>query len=496
MKLKLYTCFAAAFVAFGVCAQQKPVATVNVLPNEISVPLYYLSENGKWAAGEFYGIASRINLETYEYEEYYEDDYPGTAALAISNDGLVAGRFGSDIAAPAALWRINSTEWEVLPVPEGCGQYDYCVQGMTGDEKYLVGYGYTSGIYVPVIWTLQDDGSYEAGLLPYPDADIWGSTPQMVICQGISDDAQVVYGRIVDYTGFVYLAIVWKKDSSTGSWNYETLGEDYVIIGDSNPGPQPEESDYVTADPDEDMDGWFDQMESYSEALSEWWDLAGEYARLATSSSLRLSTSQEGISSNGRYLCVNIPDEPRVYDLSDGSYVSYPASVGGATSVSNDGIILFAYGMLGSYTAYIATEGVTEPVLLSDWLSENYEIEYVDGSSTLGSGIGACKISSDGETIVGWTSSDMMNATNTVIKLGSGASGIVNNQLETITVVGNILQITGTTKCNVNIYDISGILLASLSTDRSIDLSNYANGLVIVTAKTNNQNKAFKVIID
>lgn len=72
-------------------------------------------------------------------------------------------------------------------------------------------------MYVPVIWTLQDDGSYTAEVIAHPTEDLMGLKPQMAILYGISNDGTRAYGILRDFTGFYSLGVIYKKDAN-GAW--------------------------------------------------------------------------------------------------------------------------------------------------------------------------------------------------------------------------------------------------------------------------------------
>lgn len=472
-------------------AQNKPVA--HVTKPDLLSPMYHLSYNAKWAAGEFNGRVTLYNIETGEAVDFEDENWQGATGKCVSDYGTVGGQYGPnlDLTAPGALWR-NGEEWELLPAPEGCADNSYVPLAMTGDEKYLAGYGYgLDGLYYPCLWTLQDDGSYKAELLPCPEKDIWGDVPQMTTCQAISEDGCTIAGRFVDSTGYIYLIVVWKKDSS-GDWSYEIVGEDYVITGSENPGPMPKFEDYVTAA--EDTEEFWAQCSEYDMAVFDWWGLAYEYARIADSSSKRVVVNPGCLSSTGRYMAATFADKPRLYDLENGnSYTEYDINAL-ATSVSDYGTLLVASPVdMPARTAYIVPAGTAEPILMSQWLEDNYEISYeTENLTSLGS-IGNPRIAHDESLIISWNTPDMVMGETMIIKL-DGGKGVDEHEAVAASMQGNMLMTDG--MASVSVYDLAGKCLCSMDVCGSTDLSAFVSGLVIVRVTTHAGTETFKAVVD
>lgn len=146
-------------------AQTKPAAKITGLkPASIEAPLSSVSANGRYAAGDL-GAVTLLDLETGEETTFWEQANEGSTAKGVTNDGMIVGQYGVDLSAPGAVLKKGSDTWEMLPVPDGVNpNIEYAPQGVTPDGKYITGYGLetATGMYVPLYWTLQDDGTYKA----------------------------------------------------------------------------------------------------------------------------------------------------------------------------------------------------------------------------------------------------------------------------------------------------------------------------------------------
>ena len=84
--------------------------------------LYCVSENGKYAAGDFGGVAL-LDLETGEkevhlYESPVGGESAGVTAKGVTNDGTIVGTFGYDISSPGAIRRKALTNGSTCLCPK------------------------------------------------------------------------------------------------------------------------------------------------------------------------------------------------------------------------------------------------------------------------------------------------------------------------------------------------------------------------------------------
>jgi hypothetical protein len=246
--------------------------------------LNVLSANGKWAFSftvedEESGIPGSIYLYDIENNTpvYYEGA-PGELPYvdAVSDNGILAGSTGGN----AAL--LINREWTLLPIPNDDSIFESTARGISADGSLVCGYLDYGRLRarIPLVWTLQTDGTYEYAVLPAPEKDFSNLTPQAVDALRISADGTVIAGRIVDYSGSFNLVIVWKKNAEN-NWAYQIIGESLIF----NPGVelpfvdpesapvQPDATDYFTA---EDWEIFNQAIEDYliaRENTEEWWTL-------------------------------------------------------------------------------------------------------------------------------------------------------------------------------------------------------------------------------
>ncbi len=102
----------------------------------------------------------------------------------------------------------------------------------------------------PVVWTRGADGEYsEYTMLPVPEYDFTGRTPQMITAISISEDGKTIGGQVWDYFGMVTEPIIFTEDEN-GEWSYRLI--EPVFYGHEwpeNPGEpptEPEPTEYMS----------------------------------------------------------------------------------------------------------------------------------------------------------------------------------------------------------------------------------------------------------
>ena len=122
MKKHLFI-FSLAMAALAANAQTKQPATITTYkPADLETVLYCVSENGKYAAGDFGGTAL-LDLETGEkevhiYENELGEESAGVTAKGVTNDGTIVGTFGYDISSPGAIRRKALTNGSTCLCPK------------------------------------------------------------------------------------------------------------------------------------------------------------------------------------------------------------------------------------------------------------------------------------------------------------------------------------------------------------------------------------------
>lgn len=178
-----------------------------------------ISGNGRWAYGAEQQSGAYLydlsNRQLFIYEKAYVD--------GVSDNGILVG----DNSSGAAYCRNNS--WYILPLPEKSGITESEARGVSKDGSLIVGdISYAKGPRKPCLWTRQADGSYNFEYLPTIEKDITERTPQAVDALRCSATGEMIFGRLVDWSGMFCLPVFWKKESS-GQWSVHLSGKEIMI---------------------------------------------------------------------------------------------------------------------------------------------------------------------------------------------------------------------------------------------------------------------------
>lgn len=142
---------------------------------EIPIPKAFesMSENGKYMITDDQAYVGIYNTETDEFDEYCDGitNYQAGMGNIVTNDGFLVGA----VDGMPSILDIENKKWIPLGLKEGDLQHSMA-NGITPSRKYIVGIVGLKGIpygklkYKPVLWTLNDDGTYgEYEDLPYPE---------------------------------------------------------------------------------------------------------------------------------------------------------------------------------------------------------------------------------------------------------------------------------------------------------------------------------------
>lgn len=235
----------------------------------------HLSPNGRYAVSQVLGYVEIFDLETGTKNDYYGDEEGGIEYTfgmgnAMSDIGIGVG--STTVKGNACVWQ--NGEWSALPVisadmtnlsqgitPDGrriCGQVGNALMTTENDEI----------ISIPCIWERQEDGMYSGPvLLPHPDKDLTGRTPQYVTAIAISDDGRTIAGQVRDYSGVMVQPILYREDEK-GEWSYEMLFPEMAnpdgIVLPEFPGEAPQNApdmrDYLSRE----------ELAAYDAAVAKW----------------------------------------------------------------------------------------------------------------------------------------------------------------------------------------------------------------------------------
>jgi len=177
---------------------------------------------------EFEIFEAEMDLEG-NYSPWYTEGFGNIFA----EDGTMVGNY--DDASPAYM---KDGEWYLLPIDESDAEIGKinAADGITPDGSRICGgiaissFGIDANepMEVPVLWQKNAAGEYDHYIvLPHPEKDFAGRTPQYITARSISDDGKTIVGQITEWSGNYILPIVYREDAA-GEWSYEVLGASMV----------------------------------------------------------------------------------------------------------------------------------------------------------------------------------------------------------------------------------------------------------------------------
>ena len=457
---------------------------------------YYfnVSPNGRYYAGatdasyaHFYDAVERRSVDV-------EPELLGYKVNAVNNQGQVAGSNERQ----AAIWN-QGGDWLYLPLPEDVTEEEKMwseATGISDGGKYVVGY-LAEWCTRMVVWTLQDDGTYNVLVLPVPAQDpIYKSKPQIVQPRNISDDGLRILARCVTDDGHVHFPMIYTRQDN-GSWEYKFINPDFVIKEGAE---MPEYRDDMT----------FDELQEYVDALN------------AAESGYYPNLDAALMSSNGKYIAVKVGYQPEdedygtyygaVYDVDkDTTIVFSKLSDASCFSVDNNGTVSLGTPAIErfrwSFISNIATPDKVQT--LTEWTKEKTNgiidlaqyMEYViTESGTTSIAEGATYLASEGTGY--FTSQENLIETGfneTFFVLFYGKTEVENVEFIDLLVYPN--PTTGVLNVSENIYDVEVFdvagrkVFAQSVVENQINLSALEKGNYLIIAKQNGEIVKAKVII-
>ena len=366
-------------------------------------------------AQDYYGNAIVFDAVN-ETADFYPEYMPGNGNCVAADGTLV----GQSMYGFASIMRGgNVYEPESLEVDGGSA-----FNGITDDGSRICGWvtnpaGPVS--QVPFICDMAADGSVGSPvILPYPEKDFFGDTPQFCTAVWISIDGATVIGQVMDGTGFYSYPIVYTLDDS-GTWNY-SLPSEPLFNPDGLPIPvwpefngyEPKITDFMEPDKareweedmkawqeshDPDMDPWqildyyitdekYDEFEAaivkYNQELWEFYDEIDEYWDLMSqlSKDAFFALGVMALNPQGTILATSYAelmedaggtDEvsdyiPYVFDLSSGNIrkISTPQRMLIPTQVLSDGSILAT--SIADYRAFLLEPDADDFISMEEYL--------------------------------------------------------------------------------------------------------------------------------
>ena len=246
------------------------------------------SPNGKWLVANQETAVYIYDANTgtsYEFaDENYVNVYFAGYGHSVTDNGMVCGMAqvatnpdSYETETNAAYFKDGA--WVTLPQLSGVKTGMNSANACTPDGKVICGSLGNDGVSMatsdrlliyPVIWTLNDDGTYVCEKLPHPEKDFTGRFPQYITAMDISADGNTIVGQVVDYSGFYVVPILYTRNAE-GVWTYQLLAEDQVYDKEKAANmpewveqpEQPKAEDYMSA---ADVDAYNAAVEAYNEA--------------------------------------------------------------------------------------------------------------------------------------------------------------------------------------------------------------------------------------
>lgn len=190
-----------------------------------------VSDNGEWVVGTTdigTGIVIR-NLVTNKVWAYAPSGsveslgYIAGSDRAVSDNGVVVGELNDQ-----PMFWVNG-QWNPLPVLSKTGSA--FVGSITPDGSMIVGGVGVVGFGIeevqmiyPCIWNRTEDGTYsDPVMLPYPEKDFMGTTPQYLYGISVSPDGKVIGASMTSSYGAHHVPYVYTLGDD-GNWTYKDLG--------------------------------------------------------------------------------------------------------------------------------------------------------------------------------------------------------------------------------------------------------------------------------
>lgn len=268
MRKTLLLSFAACMIAHSASAFQTPKTFDNA-------SFQGISPNGNYLVSDMFGTVTIYDIANDNQYSYSEDEtglisYSVGVGNFVSNNGVVLASTTSLF--NAAYWKDG--KWTELAVPNP--ELTNLLNGITPDGKRICGNVGSDAISIdasnlmqaPAYWDLQADGTYSSyNLLPHPDTDFLGRTPQYITATYISADGKVIAGQVMDYSGGFCQPIVYTQGDD-GKWSYKLLLQELFtpegeIPADPGEAPwPPEASSFMTPE----------EQAAYDAAMQAYWD--------------------------------------------------------------------------------------------------------------------------------------------------------------------------------------------------------------------------------
>ena len=337
-----------AFFSIGAFAQYEVEPYI-----QTEAQAMFLSGNGLYVcAQDEFGNTLTINTKTHGIA-YYAGYYPGNGNC-VADNGVVVGQ---DMLTSVAA--VMADNFASIPSYFKGGNTS-AFNAITPDCTRACGFvsNTENGPFQIPFYCDLSDGGYVVGepvILPYPEKDLLGYTPQFITAVCISDDGKTIIGQVMEDTGTFTYPIVFTQ-AADGTWSYE-LPSKSLYNPDNLPVPtfptgsnviQPDKRNYMSAaeyqdyvnaynayveglsnyDPDKHLQEYMgDNYESYQAAYEQYvkdlyayYDEIDQYwIDLRKVVGTNFSLGVMALSPDGKYLatCGIVNDDPSMSDIAD-----------------------------------------------------------------------------------------------------------------------------------------------------------------------------------
>lgn len=449
---------------------------------------YVVSPNANCFAGAPDGGPANF----YRFSDDYFYQSQGHYASFITDKGEIAASFNTD----AAIWTLGTDDYRTFPTSEG--NIKGRIMGFSKDFSSLL--VSNRGYYV---YELYEDELYHPTQIFLPQKDsIYHLEPQHVQIKGFSSDGRRIAGRFMNSDGQRETPFIIEKNPD-GEWITR-----FVAVGNLL-----HEGCIMPERPVRESD----EDATYNERLMDYYEV-----RAAYETGIYYELSNMSMSENGKYLAVNVPmmiDGVEAYQMiyagvididADTLYIFNTIPDAACPAVSNYGEASICTPALGylrqTYIGSICD--IQNPQLLVDWAKEktNGRLDLTDAMTFTANAFGdmavmagSALISAEGNGFVSylfdeWHTNNIYNFL-VCFDAPLGTSILQPKQLSFYQ-ESDILYF-GAQFTDIKIYNLTGqLLLQNPMLQSYINISSLNSGTYILTATTNNQPIAQKIIIN
>lgn len=498
---------AALAVAAPLAAQDTP-SQPEAFVTGVQWKIQHVSDNGRFLCG------TRQYLEGYVYDTDTEtltivkalDTESEMAILDVSDDGIAVGTDDNNM--PAYY---KDGKWTQFKSPRGTF-HTGVVNQITPDGRYATGFLMGSSSLkpynvFPIIWEWNEEEEiYYPTILPEPEEDFLGGSPQFVSPRAISADGKRVVGVIVEEHGFAYQPIIYDLNEEKGEWEYNMpfASFNFNVEKHKELWPQrPNIYDYITVSSTDPL--FAEQQENFLKAENEWEYKYNTEARTGkeflappiimdgngkklVSFVQETTYSYDPTAAVESQLTEQSTARTAVYDINSDELAYIDKDIT-PVDITNDGDLVVWYQ--GTFGIYLAK--TDEVVLLTDYLRNTWNFDLEDHITV--AGLAPQAVSANGATLAGGCGTES-NYSTFCVRLPHGiSSGIRTVRTDYgsgITVCDG--HISFADAADVEVYNVAGQRVATACGVNEMETSSLASGVYLLKATTAGESRVIKFI--